>query len=567
MKKTILCVMMAVCSLNMQAQFSGKGSGTEKDPYQVTNADELFEVRNDLSAYYKVMEDIDLSAWITENSPNYGWAPIGTDSLPFMGGFDGNNKAIKGLFINRPNTDAIGLFGAVLKANIKNVSLIGVNVTGKDYVGALIGRMFIITDVVPETSTIIDNVVLGGSVDGNNNIGGLIGGATFSHNYGITSYPFYHTCKVIGNVTSLDVNGTAYCGGLLGGADGAVFDRTYDWAKKYIIYIYLTINDNFCNSRVEGETAVGGILGHLQGNYKNTNGSLQIYKFLMDEYGNLFDFEFTPYVEMERNITNGIVIGNDNVGGLLGQAEVWKEQPQGKVSCNVCIADTISAVSSKPYRISSFATAGNYAALSTVTLQNHRPVSVEDNDNNGIAYSVNMLKKKTTYIGMGYDFNNQWSIVEKETFPYHITQSTPCQITSFVCGSKSRISGSASGTGKVYVFIGNQYIEGSIIDGLWEVSLGNIIKGTKAKVCVHNDGLAPSVFVTAVAEEATSINKKTGDANGDGVVDSADVTAIINYILGKPSASFNKENADVTGDGEILIDDAVQTVQLIMNAQ
>ena len=99
MKKTILFAMMAVCSMNMQAQFSGQGTGTEKDPYQVTNADELFEVRNDLSAFYKQMNDIDLETWIQEESPGKGWPSIGTATSPFMGYYDGNNKSIKGLKI------------------------------------------------------------------------------------------------------------------------------------------------------------------------------------------------------------------------------------------------------------------------------------------------------------------------------------------------------------------------------------------------------------------------------------------------------------------------------------
>ena len=89
----------------------------------------------------------------------------------------------------------------------------------------------------------------------------------------------------------------------------------------------------------------------------------------------------------------------------------------------------------------------------------------------------------------------------------------------------------------------------------------------RAKVFACYNGLTPSVCSKSISSSAPIITIIAGDANGDGVVDTADVTAIINYILGKPGASFNKENADVTGDGEILIDDAVQTVQLIMNAQ
>ena len=99
------------------------------------------------------------------------------------------------------------------------------------------------------------------------------------------------------------------------------------------------------------------------------------------------------------------------------------------------------------------------------------------------------------------------------------------------------------------------------------MTLGKTTEGTEAYVSAVTEGKMPSVFVRTKAVTVTVPDRVSGDANGDGVVDSADVTAIINFILGKPSTSFNKENADVTGDGEILIDDAVQTVQLIMNAQ
>ena len=59
----------------------------------------------------------------------------------------------------------------------------------------------------------------------------------------------------------------------------------------------------------------------------------------------------------------------------------------------------------------------------------------------------------------------------------------------------------------------------------------------------------------------------TGDSNSDSVVDAADVVCTTNYILGKPSSSFNEKNADVNIDGQILIDDAVGTVNIIMNEQ
>ena len=58
-------------------------------------------------------------------------------------------------------------------------------------------------------------------------------------------------------------------------------------------------------------------------------------------------------------------------------------------------------------------------------------------------------------------------------------------------------------------------------------------------------------------------NTMPGDANGDGKVDIADVTAIINYINGNVSSNFNEVNADVNGDGKIDIADVTGIINII----
>ncbi len=55
-----------------------------------------------------------------------------------------------------------------------------------------------------------------------------------------------------------------------------------------------------------------------------------------------------------------------------------------------------------------------------------------------------------------------------------------------------------------------------------------------------------------------------GDANGDGVVDVADVVAIVNYILEKPAENFYKAAADVNGDTVIDAADVVSVVNIIL---
>ena len=63
-----------------------------------------------------------------------------------------------------------------------------------------------------------------------------------------------------------------------------------------------------------------------------------------------------------------------------------------------------------------------------------------------------------------------------------------------------------------------------------------------------------------------------GDANGDGKVTITDAVAIVNYILGNPSANFNIVAANVNGDKDdegkpkITITDAVAVVNIILNS-
>ena len=56
--------------------FSGSGSGTQADPYQITNATQLQEMQDDLDAHYVLANDIDCSDTVNWNS-GAGFEPIG----------------------------------------------------------------------------------------------------------------------------------------------------------------------------------------------------------------------------------------------------------------------------------------------------------------------------------------------------------------------------------------------------------------------------------------------------------------------------------------------------------
>nr|WP_275446168.1 S-layer homology domain-containing protein [Paenibacillus sp. ACRSA] len=202
------------------------GTGTASDPYQITTAEELNTVRNylDPDLYFKLAADIDLSSY------GEAWLPIGEGVHGrFRGHIDGNGHKITGLTINRPNDNYAGLFGYITyDASVSNVILENVNVTGRQYVGGLAGRIdgggisnSSVSGSVKGTGTMVggmigynyygtvNNSFATAHITGNsNNVGGLVGS-----NFGEISYGY-----AVGNVTGNGNN----IGGLVGNNGGEI---------------------------------------------------------------------------------------------------------------------------------------------------------------------------------------------------------------------------------------------------------------------------------------------------------------------------------------------------------
>ena len=60
------------------------------------------------------------------------------------------------------------------------------------------------------------------------------------------------------------------------------------------------------------------------------------------------------------------------------------------------------------------------------------------------------------------------------------------------------------------------------------------------------------MFLPLMASAQTGVK---GDANGDGLVNAADIAEVTNYIMGNPTAHFNAVNADANGDGMVNAED------------
>ncbi len=319
LKKTfkLLPVLLAIClfSLPAEAKYGG-GIGEPNEPYKIAMAEDLIllgESPEDYDKHFILTADIDLDP----NLPGrkvFDKAVIAPDiytiqgfqGIVFNGVFDGNNHTISNFSYTSTDTDYVGLFGYVRGGRICGVGLIDPNIdaaTGGDFVGSLVGHI--------EAGTIAECYVQGGSVSGQNYVGGLVG-SNASGSPRVTSFSgtitkCYSTSSVLGNsgigglvgsngatITNSyatgEVSGDTWVGGLVG-SNGCSASASGPCG---------TISNCYSMGSVTGDQAVGGLVG-INAWSTGTGRSFHVYR---------------------GTITNcystGRVSGNLNVGGLVG---------------------------------------------------------------------------------------------------------------------------------------------------------------------------------------------------------------------------------------------------------
>lgn len=299
----------------ISVSFLGKGKGTSDNPYQITTAKQLDEVRKNLAAHYELKNEIDLSSF-------HNWIPIGDSEHPFTGSFDGNGFTIKNLKINSIGSDYAGLFGNCLYASFRNINLIDVSIDidKKDvdytknwkelkpiYVGAIAAR-----------ANNFENCSVDGNICVSNCSDAMVGGVVaFGKNINkcISKMEIY----VLSNKDSRCENdSTVCCGGIVGKA-AAVFGEI----SQCINY----------------------------GNIDGISGTFMYCGGISGEYGKIS--ECINYGNTKGKTINYVLYssfsGNCNVGGIVGAtaAETLNSINYGNIygyalKCGTCYAGGIA---------------------------------------------------------------------------------------------------------------------------------------------------------------------------------------------------------------------------------
>ncbi|MDD2601286.1 MAG: GLUG motif-containing protein, partial [Kiritimatiellae bacterium] len=292
----------------LAGEFSG-GTGTEEDPYLVSSAEQLYNVRNYLNAHFKQTADINLG--VEPWNLDQGWEPIGS-SDNFQGTYDGDGFEISGLYINRPTGSNQALFGIADSATLQNITLNNISVTAEYQAGALLGWGYTVNvqncsssgEITGSESSTHVGGLLGGigsnslisncssscTVNGESSVGGLIGSL---------SYSSVSNCFSTGSV-----NGSYYTGGLIGQSERSQITRCSS------------------NAVITGDSISGGLIGYLysySSSYLSGVSECHYYGTVncSEASGGLIGYAY-GYVTITDSYSTGSISGTSDVGGAFG---------------------------------------------------------------------------------------------------------------------------------------------------------------------------------------------------------------------------------------------------------
>jgi hypothetical protein len=240
----------------------GGGSGTISDPYLVCTFDHLDKVRSNLSKHFLQTADIQLNtdANMQPGESPADWPGIGVpkhiNGVAFTGSYDGGNNSIKNLY----QAGGFGLFGYVLRGEIKNLTVSGQVAFTGGYSGGLV--------VAYAEDSKLQNITAIGSVShsgqsGTEAVGGVVG----------TFIKLQSTSVVMfENITSsVDVSSSSNSSGHNGGVVGLVTGPSHEITNlRSVPGTYLGQPVGSVNGTGEDASkSVGGIVGTANANSGN----------------------------------------------------------------------------------------------------------------------------------------------------------------------------------------------------------------------------------------------------------------------------------------------------------
>ena len=263
---------------------------------------------------------------LLELTTGKGFNPIG-GIASFESTFNGNDKIIKNLYINRPLEDYVGLFDYIVwvsGTSIKNITLESVDITGQSYTGALIAF----------GDTIVENVSVTGTVVGDDYVGGIVGKNDGSDFTDVSFVGTVSGVQYVGGIIAYNsggilttllvdatITGDTDVGGAVGQNSGNMVDAVITSVVTGVSNVggalgrnYAWINNSSVTTTVNGETDVGGFVGQSDGDVVNSSATGDITG--LENVGGLAGRSID---DITNCYSKGTVTGDSYVGGLVGK--------------------------------------------------------------------------------------------------------------------------------------------------------------------------------------------------------------------------------------------------------
>ena len=439
-----------------------KGSGTEADPYLVYTAEDLQGAYK--KGYFKLMNDIDLTSWIKENSPTKGWLPIGQNTGD-ASNFNGDGHKITGLWTNTTD-DNVGLFSNFSSGTIKNLTVEVAKdkkVKGGNYTGIIIGRNM--------NGTLL-NCTAKGDVEGTLNVGGVIGGSekntlnnlTFEGNVtsatdnahvgGAIGFDKASTITSVHAYSILNVTGEqAKVGGVVGSIEESTLTKSHAQCHIHVTganamvggvagYSAAQIALSYSTGEVSAEGAdsyVGGVVGYAKDAINNCYSAAKLTGTLYT--GGICAYSFST---INNCYARGDISGVRYGGGLVAQLDGASATITNSVAANNVLS--LSDQSSWGSRaVGGFKNGAaepdntNYALNTMQVSLNNVPQKKTDNAVEGIAKTIEVLQQAQSYMDLGWNFEKDWGIDEGQMFPYLLWEVDVNPVTEITFDKSSLI--------------------------------------------------------------------------------------------------------------------------------
>ncbi len=358
-----------------------QGDGTEENPYLVSNAAELFTVRNDLSAYYAQTADIDLGVapWNIDG----GWKTITNINYePFKGHYNGNDYTIFGLTINRPDEFSQGLFYGVVDGSITNLKISDSHITANSSAGILavmVGGAHISNIIIKNSSVVV-----------NSTGGGLVAQVSTGSLENIE-------CHVDVTVTNSGSGGIA----------GSLQSGTLKNAKS--------------SGNVFAGSEAGGLVGYMS--YSSTISNAYSTADVSVEHqtaGGLVGFMSNSH--LNNSYANGNIEG-DKAGGLIGNIVLDNWQPSTVIN-NYSTGNVNEGVETGGL-VGSIIEQGPVPDLLFDFQNNYWDIQSSGQHESALGEGLTTEEMLVQTHFNNWDFAEIWSNIENETYPYLQWQGEP----------------------------------------------------------------------------------------------------------------------------------------------